>query len=84
MFAPYNSVSMMRYVIEYHLLSVTEISVSVVDYSLPKKDFAKAVDLQMFSTNSLDTISCYALQSQQPTTWLLLDYNTPLHGTLHN
>ena len=37
-----------------------------------KKDFAKAVDLQMFSTNSLDTISCYALQSQ-PTTWLLLD-----------
>ena len=56
MFAPYNSVSMMHYVMEYHLLSVTE--VSVVDYSLPKKDFAKAVDLQMFSTNNLDTVSC--------------------------
>ena len=72
----------MHYVIEYHLLSVTEISVSVVDHQ--KKDFAKAVDLQMFSTNSLDTISCYALQSQQLTTWLLLFVNTPLHGTLHN
>ena len=36
----------------------------------------------MFSTNTLDTISCYAVQSQQPNTWLLLVYNTPLHGTL--
>ena len=84
MFAPYNSVSTMHYVIEYHPLPVTEVSVSVVDYGLPKERFCKSCGFADVPTNSLDTISCYALQSQQPNTLLLLVYNTPLHGTLHN